>query len=399
MPLIHTIDSISQQARLKGTGKMISLPPAFDMLADLSHIHHNKSGKTSHDHARLFASQALTPLARFCSPASETAQIIDWFLKSNDDSPTIMTIARNILMRTGANLKGNLASMDRDELDKTLSTEMEDSTLMEGGFPEAVIRSLTIALGNPPAKARDYSGEFSGTHETPPGTGHLVVPGSNSPESNKGSKETKPDIQSTLNYTMSGALPPTSDTLDRNKGVSKVKRRVVPRFPGLSKLVQHEKPNPELKGPGYAPSSAFPNSPLDTERRAPESNWFLKYKTAFGLPALTCAVLFTIIVALIAAVAVMGAFLGVEIQQNKSLQAQLSDLFDSAPSCQNTVMTTSTFSTTVTTSTTATASTAAATSTNTGATSNTGLSAGAWAGIAVGIVCIVVIGAAVNFLT
>lgn len=161
MPLIHTIDSISQQAKLKGTGKTISLPPAFDMLADLSHVYHIKSGKKGHDYARLFASQALISFTRFYSPASEVAPIIDWFLKSHGNSPTIRIIVQNILMRTGADLKSYFASMDHDEQDKSLVKDIEDSALNKEGIVEAAIRNLTVALGNPPAKARDYSEELS----------------------------------------------------------------------------------------------------------------------------------------------------------------------------------------------------------------------------------------------
>lgn len=252
MPLIHTIDSISRQEKLEGTGKIISLPPAFDMLADLSRVYHNKSGKTSHDYARLFASQALMPFTRFCSPASEAAQMIDWFLKSNGNSPALRIMAQNILTRTGADLKGNLASMDHDELYRSLPKEIEGSAIMKGGFPGAMIRNLAIALGSPTAKARDYSGEPSGSRQPSAGRGgDHVLPGRDRPESNEASNETKPGIQSTMDDSMSGALHSTNDTLGRNSRISKAKRRVVPRLPRFSKLVQHEKSNPGLGGPGY----------------------------------------------------------------------------------------------------------------------------------------------------
>lgn len=341
IPLIHTLDSISRQARLEGTKEIVSLPPAFDMLADLAHMYHNKPGKRNHDHARLLASRALMSSTKIQSPASEVAPIIDSFLESHGNSSTIRTIAQNLLVWTGANLKGNLAPMYRDENSEILSKVMDDSAPIERGVVKAAIRDLTIALGNSP--------DFLGIHETPWGRGPLL-PGGGKPESKEQSNHNEPGSQSSLVYNMSGALRHSiNDVVNRN-----------------DRLLE---PMPEV-----VPSVHRSHTPFQDDKLGP-----MHLKKGRGrMTPVAWAGLASTIAVLIAAIGILGAFLGVKIQQNTSLQADLSKLTDAVPSCQTT-----TFTSTI--SATGTASAVVATSTTTDTTSNSGLSTGAQAGVGISV--------------
>ncbi|KAG8160259.1 hypothetical protein KVR01_009795 [Diaporthe batatas] len=374
IPLIHTLDSISRQAKLKSTGEIIALPPAFDMLADLARLYHNKFGQVNQGRAKMFASLALNS-ASTMSPASEVAPIIDSFLRSHGNSPTIKIVLMNLLMRTGADLKGNLASLFRNENKESLSKVIEDSAPIGRQVAEAAIRNLTIAFGNPP--------EFFGIQETPWGK-RLLLSGGKTPDSKEESSRKKPGSESTLVQDMSGALRhSTNDFVYKNDWVSNTKPTAFPQIPGEE---QREKHKPVLDLPLHPISSALDRpqpqtedqSPAVIERQSQLPPRGLNKAKICGLPALAFAGITTIIAALVAAISVLGAFLGVEIQQNKSLQARVSELADSVPGCQTTVITS-------TISVTETASTTTSSSTTTNATSNSGLSTGARVGIGVGV--------------
>lgn len=353
------------------------LPPAFDMLAELAHLYHNKFGQENQDRARLFASRALIASRRAMSPASEVAPVIESFLGSNDNSPTIKTIVLNLLLRTGADLKGNLASMCRNDNKEGLSGVIEDSAPIEKRVTEAVIRNLIVAFGNPP--------EFSGIQETTWGK-RLLLPRGKTPESKEQSLQKKSDSGSTLVHDMSGALRfSANESFNRNDRTLSVKPSVPPQIPGSPNPDQHEKYNPGLSEARYAPSSTLYNTQAQT---VPQSQPQISSqsqlparsgkKKILGLAPLACAGISTVIAALVAAISVLGAFLGVEIQQNKSLQTRISELVDTAPICKTTTVT-------LTTSVTASASTDATPSTTNDTTSSSGLSTGAIAGISVGV--------------
>lgn len=380
IPLIHTLNSISRQAKLKGTGDVTALPPAFDMLADLAHAYHVKFGQRNQERARLFASRAVLSVPMTLSPGSEVAPIIDSFLRSHDYSATIKTILQNLLVRTGADLKGNLASMCRNKNKESLSKVIEDSAPIDKEVTEAAIRNLIIALGNPP--------EFLGIQETTWGK-RLLLPGGKTPESKEQSSHKKPDIESTLVHDMSGALRHSNDWLfggsDRGLKTLNVKPKFAAQIPESSNPDQHEKYNPGLSEARYAPSSTLYNTqaqtvsqsqpPIASQSQLPPRS---EKKKILGLAPLACAGISTIIAALVAAISVLGAFLGVEVQQNKSLQTRISELVDSVPSCKTTTVT-------FTTSVTASASTDATPSTTNDTTSSSALSPGAIAGISVGV--------------
>lgn len=338
------------------------------MLADLAHAYHVKFGQKNQERARLFASRALWSLPMAMSPASEVAPIINSFLRSHDYSPTIKTILPNLLLRTGADLKGNLASMCRNKNKESLSKVIEDSAPIEKEVVEAAIRNLIIALGNPP--------EFQGIQETTWGK-RLLLPGGKTQESKEQSSHKKPDSDSTLVHDMSGAL--------RYSANLNVKPKVTPQIPGSPNPDQHEKYNTGLSEARYAPSSTLYNTQAQTVSQSqpqigsqsqlpPRSE-----KTKIlGLAPLACAGISTVIAALVAAISVLGAFLGVEVQQNKSLQTRISELVDTVPSCKTTTVT-------FTTSVTASASTDATPSTTNDTTSSSALSPGAIAGLSVGV--------------
>lgn len=310
------------------------------------------------------------------SPASEAAPIIDSFLRSHDYSPTIKTIVQNLLVRTGANLKGNLASMCRNKNKESLSKVIEDSAPIEKEVVEAAIRNLIIALGNPP--------EFLGIQETTWGK-RLLLPGGKMPESKEQPSHKKPDSESTLVHDMSGAL--------RYSANLNVKPKVAPPIPWSPNTDQHEKYNPGPSEARYAPSSTLYNTQAQTvsqsqaqtvsqsqpqigaQSQLPPRSGKTKI---LGLAPLACAGISTIIAALVAAISVLGAFLGIEVQQNKSLQTRISELVDTVPSCKTTTVT-------LTTSMAATSSTVATPSTATDTTSSSALSTGAIAGISVGV--------------
>lgn len=353
IPLIHTMDSISRQAKLKGTEEIVSIPPAFDMLADLAHAYHNKPGKRDQDQARLLASRALMSCTKIQSPASEVAPIIDSFIKSHGNSPANRTIVQNLLVWTGSDLKGNLASMYRDENSGSLSKVIEDSAPIERKVAEAAIRDLTIALGNFP--------EFFGIHETPWGK-RLLLPGGEKPESKEQSNHNEPGSQPSQVdqvHNMSGALRHSINDVvnNRNDGLFEAMPRVGPTFHGSYNRFQGD---------------------LNPSRGERSLNHMHRKKRRCGMPPAAFAGLASIIAILIAAISILGAFLGVKIQQNKSLQTDLSKLIDAVPSCQTTTIAS-------TSSATGTASAAAATSTTTDTTSNSGLSTGAKAGIGIGV--------------
>lgn len=353
IPLIHTMDFISQQAKLKGTEEIISLPPAFDMLADLAHVYHNKAGKKNQDHARLLASRALMSSTKTQSPASKVAPIIDSFLESHGNSPTIRTIVQNLLVWTGADLKGNLAAMYHNENSESLSKVIEDSAPIERKVAKAAIRDLTIALGNFP--------EFFDIHETPWGR-HLLLPGGEKPGSKEQSKHNETGGQSSQVQNMSGALRHSvNDVVNRNDGLFEPMPKVGPTFHGSHDRFRGERSPPWVE--------RSPNHGHLNKRRC-------------GIPPLACAGLASIIAILIAAISVLGAFLGIEVQQSKSLQADLSKLIEAVPNCQTTTITS-------VISATGTASAAAATSTTTVPSSSNGPSTSSQVCIGVGVSSIV----------
>jgi hypothetical protein len=265
--------------------------------------------------------------------------------------------------------------MYRNEGKESLSEVIEDSAPVGKEVAEAAIRNLTIALGIPP--------EFPGINETSWGR-RLLLPGGKAPESNHPLSK-QPDSEATLTN-MSGAMRHSiNDFVKRNDRVLNVKLENVPRIPGPSKPEQQEKHNPLLGEERYPLSSTLYNTQPQTGSQSlpqigshpPLPSRTIK-KKIFGLPALACAGISAVIAALVAAISVLGAFLGVEVQQNKSLQASVSELIDAVPSCQTTVFT----STILVTETASSTPTQTAT-TNTS--SNSGLSTGAWAGIGVAI--------------
>ncbi|KAJ0121939.1 hypothetical protein J7T55_002449 [Diaporthe amygdali] len=279
IPLIHTLDSISRQAKLKGAEGIISLPPAFDMLADLAHKQ---------------------------SPASEVAPIIDSFLKSYGNSSTIRTIVQNLLVRTGADLKGNLASIYRDENSESLSKVIEDSAPIEKEVTKAAIRDLAIALGNHP--------ESFGVHEIP-WERRLLLLGGENPEPKEQSSQNEPSSQSRLVHNMPGVSRHSKyDVIIRSDNPIDVMTKAVPPILGSPKLEQHEKHLPVLRKATNPPSSTLydthlqmrSQSPQPTAAHLPKS----RKKRLCGMSALACAGLSIIIAALIAAISILGAFLG-----------------------------------------------------------------------------------------
>lgn len=376
IPLIHTLDSISHQAKLKGTGDIISLPPAFDMLADLAHAYHNGPGERSQDRAKQFASLALMSSTKIQSPASVVAPIIESALNSDRNSTTIWTIVQNLLVWTGANLKGNLASMYRNENNESFAKVIEDIAPMQKELAKIVLLDLNIALGNFP--------ESFDIHETPWERGFLF-PGGGKPESKEQSNHNEPGSQSSVVLPMSEALKhSTNDVVNRNDKLFEPISEVdtLRTTLGSSKLEKHEKHNPVLGEARKPPSSTLhdtliptePRPPLQTAAHQPKS----RIRRLCGVPPWASAALCCLFVALIAMIGVLGGLLGAEVKQNNSLRAQLSQLNDAIPSCQTTV-------TVSTCSVTGIASTMVAMSTTTDTTSTSGLSTGARAGIGIAV--------------
>lgn len=370
IPLIHTLDSISHQAKLKSTREIISLPPAFDMLAELAYVYHNRPGERSQDQAKLFASQALMSSTKIQSPASEVAPFIESILDSH------WTIVQNLLVLTGANLKGNLESMYRNENSEILAELIEVSAPIGRELIAEVILNLTSALRNHP--------EVFGTHETPWGR-RLLLPGGETLESKEQSNHHEPGSQSSATVTMSGALQHSkNDVVKWSNRLFEPMSEVSTLWTtlGSTKLEKHEKHNPVLGEARDPPRSALYDTLDPTEPRLPPPATADRPKSRMKrlcrVPPWACASLSSVFIALIAVIGVLGGLLGAEVQQNKSLREQLSRVNDTVPSCQTTAIVSAC-------SATGTATTTAATSTATDTTSSSGLSTGAKAGIGIAV--------------
>lgn len=93
VPLKDTLSAVSQSAKLKGTGEIISIPPAFDLLANLARAYYivsvgEKFKGADAKRALHFASQALSPRALKHSQSSPTAEALfscfNWYPSFGD---------------------------------------------------------------------------------------------------------------------------------------------------------------------------------------------------------------------------------------------------------------------------------------------------------------------------
>lgn len=147
MPLIHTIDAISSQARLNKAGDKVFLPPAFDMFADLAHAHYNRSTKHGQDAGRWFASQALKPSKLLQSPTSAVAPIITKCLESHQElQEPIKDFLQKLLMQAGANLENTVAEIWHNGRSEGLINTIDVLSGMQTRAAQIVIRNLVTGL-------------------------------------------------------------------------------------------------------------------------------------------------------------------------------------------------------------------------------------------------------------
>lgn len=381
MPLIHTIDAISSQAKLKGPGDVIFLPPAFDSFANIAHARYNRSTEHDQDSAKWFASQALMRSTLLQSPTSVIAPVITDCLEFHQSlQEPIRDVLQKLLLLTGTNLKATVTEMWHNGQIENLINAVDITSGIQRIAAQIVIRDLVTGLNILSA------GPSAPLWSSWPSESSEVVQAPTSSQSAR-SQDYKSEARLQSNDEEPGRQ--FSQALEHTRRMDEDRSREVgPASPRLQPQDFQACRSPIMTGP-LSNSKLDSTNPMQMVDRSkqdvdgePENNkcyFQQRVRSLFSSQPLACAVISAIIAALVAAVSVLGAFLGVEVQQNKNLQERLSNLVDADPSICYAV-TTSTFSTTKYV--TATASTAAD--------SCNGISSGGWYGI--GVASAVVIG-------
>lgn len=381
IPLIHTIDAISSQAKLKGPGDVIFLPPAFDAFANIAHARYNRSTENDQDSAKWFASQALMRSTLLQSPTSVIAPVITDCLEFHQSlQEPIRDILQKLLLLSGADLKATVTEIWHNGQIEDLIDAFDITSGIERTAAQIVIRDLVTGLN-----ILSVGPSASLWSSWPSESSEVVQAPTSSQSARSQDYKSEARLQSIDEEPGSQFSQAQEHTRRMDEDRS---REVRPDSPRLQPQDFQACRSPIMTGPlshskldSTNPMQMVDRSKQDTDG-GPENNeryFQQRVRSLFSSQPLVCAVISAIVAALVAAVSVLGAFLGVEVQQNKSLQERLSNLVDADPSICYTVIT-STFSTTK--SVTATAQ-AAVDSCN-------GMSSGGWYGI--GVASAVVIG-------
>lgn len=378
MPLIHTIDAISSQAKLKGPGDVIFLPPAFDSFANIAHARYNRSTENDQNSAKWFASQALMRSTLLQSPTSVIAPVITDCLEFHQSlQEPIRDVLQKLLLLAGANLKTTVTEILHNGQIENLIDAVDITSGTQRTAAQIVIRDLVTGLNILSA------GPSAPLWSSWPSESSEVV---QAPTSSQSARSQDYKSEARLQSIDEEPGSQFSQTQEHTRRMDEDRSREV----GLDspRLQPQDFHSPIMTGPlshskldSTNPMQMVDRSKQDTDGE-PENNkcyFQQRVRSLFASQPLVCAVISAIVAALVAAVSVLGAFLGVEVQQNKSLQERLSNLVDADPSICYTVIT-STFSTTK--SVTATALPAVD--------SCNGMSSGGWYGI--GVASAVVIG-------
>lgn len=385
MPLIHTIDAISSQAKLKGPGDVIFLPPAFDAFANIAHARYNRSTEDDRNSAKWFASQALMRSTLLQSPTSMIAPVITDCLEFHQSlQEPIRDALQKLLLLAGANLKAAVTEIWHNGQIENLIDAVDITSGVQRTAAQIVIRDLVTGLD---ILSAGPSAPLWSSWPSDPSEVFQAPISSQSARSQDYKSEAKlQSIDEEPGNQISGAQEHTR-RMDEDTS-----REVGPDSPRLQPQDFQACRSPIMTGPlshskldSTNPMQMVDRSRQDTDGE-PENNkcyFQQRVRSLFAPQPLVCAVISAIVAAIVAAlvtaISVLGAFLGVEVQQNRSLQERLSNLVDADPSICYTVIT-STFSTTK--SVTATALPAVD--------SCNGMSSGGWYGI--GVASAVVIG-------
>lgn len=369
MPLIHTIHAISSQAKLKGTEDMVFLPPAFDTLANLAHAHYKRSTENGQDAARWFASQALMHSTLQQSRASVVAPVIAKCLELHRNlQEPIKDILQKLLMLAGADLKTTVTEIWHNGQTESLVDTVDITSGIQKRAAQIVIRDLVTGLNILSAGPSGplWPWESSKVLQGPTGSQTLQA------QEMTGPSPMRPQAPQSLDDSEPNQLEKNIWSTDEDRS-----RRVIPASLGMRQETSQTAFSLLGPDPPY-PTETVEKRRQDTAGEPIKKKYSLRRRVRSLFPSqpLACAVTSAIIAALVAAVSVLGAFLGVEVQQNRSLQERLSNLVDVVPTACTTVIT-STIS--VTQSVSATASACVSRS----ADSCNGLSSGGWYGIGV----------------
>lgn len=383
IPLKDTLESISQSSKMKGTGDIISLPPAFDNLANLARAHHigsQEKRETNTGDAMQFASRALMTSTLKQSPASHTAQMIDSVLLLYEDFEIpVKAIFQNLLICVGAKVKVGLASIWHDGKIESLLDSVKDSTPSEREAARRALLDLTVALDISSTTISKSLEDAFGTGGEPTDD-RLITVCNTKPRPDKSSNQVV-EIESSEKRYMTPALRNAADTqivVHPRSQENILTETLVPQFSeSVKQPRKRASPMNETSRPLQKKQS---NALLD---RVPVND--SAKRDICGLRRPTSLVINGIIIAVLCiAVGILGGFLGSEVRKNHDLEAQLSKLIDSEPTCSITVTAVTCLST-ATPMLTVTSSTASATSTTSHVAVKQGLSSGAVTGIGVGI--------------
>lgn len=347
MPLIHTIDAISSQAKLKGPGDVIFLPPAFDAFANIAHARYNRATEDDQNSAKWFASQALMRSTLLQSPTSVIAPVITDCLEFHQSlQEPIRDVLQKLLLLAGANVKATITEVWHNGQIENLIDAVDITSGIQRTAAQIVIRDLVTGLNilsaGPSAPLwLSWPSESSEVVQAP----------------------TSSQLARSQDYKSEARLQPIDEepgnqfpqaqehTLRMDEDRS---REVDPDSPRLQSQDFQTRRSPIMIGPlshskldstNLMQMVDRPKQDTDGEPENNKSCFQQRVRSLFAPQPLVCAVISAIVAALVTAISVLGAFLGVEVQQNRSLQERLSNLVDADPSICYTVIT-STFSTT-----------------------------------------------------
>lgn len=348
---------------------MVFLPPAFDTLANLAHAHYKRSTENGQDAARWFASQALMYSTVQQSPACGVTPFIANSLDLHQilQNP-LKDVLQKLLMLGGADLKTTVTEIWHNGQTESLVDTVDITSEAQNKVAQIVMRDLAARLEILPAGPSGplWTRESSEILQMPTGNQKFQA------QEMTGPSLMRPQTPQSLDDPEPNQLEKKIWSADEERS-----RRVVPASLGMRQETSQTAFSLLEPDPPY-PTETVEKRRQDTAGEPEKKKYNLRrrVRSLFPLPPFTCAVISVIIAALVAAVSVLGAFLGVEVQQNRSLQERLAKLVDAVPTaCTN--VTTSTIS--VTQSIRATASACVSRS----ADSCNGLSSGGWYGIGV----------------
>lgn len=352
---------------------MVFLPPAFDTLANLAHAHYQSSTENGQDAARWFAWQALMYSTLHQSRASVVAPVISNCLNRHHNlQQPVKDVLQKLLMLAGADLKTTVTEIWHNGQTESLVDTIDLTSGTQKRAAQIVMRDLVTGLNILSAGPSWplWSLKSSEILQVPTGSQTLQA------QEMTGPSPMRPQTPQSLEDRAPQQFHKHSFEMDEDRS-----REVEPVSPRLRQQSSRTFESPSAIGAfshTAFPTQTFekPKHHTDREPETKKHNLRQRVRSLFPSQPLACAVISVIITALVAAVSVLGAFLGVEVRQNKSLQEQLSKLVDVAPTTCTTAIT-STVSVTEFVS--ATASTCASRSID----SCNGLSSGGWYGIGV----------------